>query len=306
MLRSLTAVCRRVPGLGGLVFSWWNGETDMTLCMAALCTDEGEGPVAVVAADRMVTYGGFIEFEHTAPKLVQPSSRAVTLIAGDTLLGTRLAKAVAAGFSETSPDIPSIANRMAAGYVAMRTAQIEDLILAPRGLDLATYYNRQASLTAQLAMVLDQQMANHNPEIELLIAGVDGTGAHIYSVHNPGGPVREHDVIGYAAIGSGGIHALQAMIGFRHSAASGLRETVFRVYAAKRRAEVAPGVGVDTDVAIVSASGVKFLSAQTLSGLATLYDNYGKAAEAAQARGLGKLSLEENGRDRDDDAGSAQ
>jgi hypothetical protein len=30
----------------------------MTLCMAALCTDEDAGAVAVVAADRMVTYGG--------------------------------------------------------------------------------------------------------------------------------------------------------------------------------------------------------------------------------------------------------
>lgn len=35
----------------------------MTLCMAALCQDEKEegGPLVVVAADRMVTYGGFLE-----------------------------------------------------------------------------------------------------------------------------------------------------------------------------------------------------------------------------------------------------
>jgi hypothetical protein len=55
----------------------------------------------------------------------------------------------------------------------------------------------------------------------------------------------------------------------------------------------------------VSASGVRFLGAQTLAGLATLYSNYGKAAEAAQVRELGKLSLDENGQDRDDNAGSA-
>jgi hypothetical protein len=96
------------------------------------------------------------------------------------------------------------------------------------------------------------------------------------------------------------------MIGFRHSPTAGLRETVFRVYAAKRRAEVAPGVGLDTDVAIVSASGVRFLSVSTLEGLATLYDNYGKAAEAAQVKELGKLSLEENGPERDDEPGSAR
>jgi 20S proteasome alpha/beta subunit len=154
-----------------------------------------------------------------------------------------------------------------------------------------------------------QVAANHcrvQSHVELLIAGVDAAGAHVYSIHNPGKPAREHDVIGYAAVGSGGIHALQAMIGFRHSPTAGLRETVFRVYAAKRRAEVAPGVGLDTDVAIVSASGVRFLSPSTLEGLATLYDNYGKAAEAAQVKELGKLSLEENGPERDDEPGSAR
>ena len=273
--------------------------------MAALCVDENEGPLAVVAADRMVTYGGFIEFEHTVPKIVQPDSRAVILIAGDTLIGTRLAKAVAAGFGGTSPGIHSIAERMAAGYGELRTKQIEEQILVPRGLDLPNYYRHQTDLAPQLAMMLDQSMANHNPGIELLIAGVDGTGAHIYSVHNPGPSEVEHDVIGYAAIGSGGIHALQAMIGFRHSATAGLRETLFRVYAAKRRAEVAPGVGVDTDMAIVSASEVRFLSARVLAELAALYSDYGKAAEAVQVQELGKLSLEENGSDGDDDTGSA-
>jgi hypothetical protein len=33
----------------------------MTICLAALCK-EGDEPRAVIAADRMVTLGGFIEF----------------------------------------------------------------------------------------------------------------------------------------------------------------------------------------------------------------------------------------------------
>lgn len=138
--------------------------------------------------------------------------------------------------------------------------------------------------------------------MELLVAGVDSAGAHIHSIHNPGGVDRQHDFIGYTAIGSGGIHALQAMIGFRHSPTAALRETVFRVYAAKRRAEVAPGVGLDTDIAIVSASKVSFLSAGVLSTLSDLYASYGKAAEDAQGKELGKLSLEENGPDQNDSA----
>lgn len=274
----------------------------MTLCMAALCTDPDDGALAVVAADRMVTYGGFIEHEHTVPKIVQPTSYAVTMIAGDTLVGTRLAKAVAAAIGPTNPDVASIAGSMATGYANMRTEQLNAQILAPRGLDLTSFYARQGALNAQLVMVLDQAMAQHNPGVELLIAGVDGGGAHIYSVTNPGKPEREHDPIGYAAIGSGGIHALQAMISFKHSTTATLQETVFRAYAAKRRAEVAPGVGVDTDMAIVSASGVRFLDTSTLQALAKMYGKYGKAAETAQVKELGKLNLDDNGPERDDEA----
>src|SRR5205823_3860400 len=40
----------------------------MTVCIAALCQEDGK-PRAVVGADRMVTLGGFIEFEHAVPKI---------------------------------------------------------------------------------------------------------------------------------------------------------------------------------------------------------------------------------------------
>jgi len=277
----------------------------MTLCMAALCQDQDAGPAAVVAADRMVTYGGFIEFEHTVPKMAYTSPFTVALIAGDTLLGTRLAQGVAAEFSGTAPRVDEIAERVAERYVDTRNAELENQILALRGLTKDEFYARHASLNVQVTMLLDQAMAQYNLGIELLVAGVDAAGAHVYSIHNPGRPARQHDVIGYAAIGAGGIHALQAMIGFRHSPSAGLRETVFRAYAAKRRAEAAPGVGLDTDMAVVSASGVRFLGASALQGLATLYENYGKVAEAAQAEGLSRLSLEENGSGHDDESGSA-
>jgi hypothetical protein len=40
----------------------------------------------------MVTLGGFIEFEHAMPKMQTESTRAVAMTAGDTLIGTRIAR----------------------------------------------------------------------------------------------------------------------------------------------------------------------------------------------------------------------
>ncbi len=273
----------------------------MTLCMAAICAGEEGKPLAVVAADRMVTYGGFIEFEHTVPKMAHPTPYALAMIAGDTLMGTTLARDVATDCEGTSPPVSNIAERLAEKYVQLRRTELENQVLSTRGLDFQTFYRAHQGLNPQVVMMLDQQMAQLNLGVELILAGVDGSGAHLYSIHNPGKPTHDHSVIGHCAVGSGGIHALQAMIGFRHSPESGLRDTLFRVYSSKRRAEVAPGVGVETDLAIVSSSGVSFLSGEALKQLEDLYDNYGRAAEAAQVAELSKLNLDEDGTEHNDE-----
>ena len=266
--------------------------------MAAICGGD-DNQAAVVAADRMVTLGGFIEFEHTVSKMAYPTKYAVAMIAGDSLLGTRLARSVAAEFIGASPGVGVIAERLASRYLEMRRSELEHQILNPRGLDLPSFYGAHQGLNPQVTMMLDQQMANFNLGIELLVAGVDGEGAHIFSVDNPGQPEHQHDVIGYGAIGSGGIHALQAMIAFRHSPATQLRETIFQVYAAKRRAEVAPGVGLDTDMAIIVEGGIRFLDDDTLAKLKELYDNHGRSSERALVNELEKLQLDEDGSERD-------
>jgi hypothetical protein len=112
------------------------------------------------------------------------------------------------------------------------------------GWNWQTYYGGHSSFNPQITVMLDQQMQQFNLGVEFLLAGVDDSGGHIYSVQNPGQPEYLHDVIGYAAIGSGAIHAVQSMIGFGHSVNTDYQETVFRVYASKRRSEVATPTGV--------------------------------------------------------------
>ena len=261
----------------------------MTICLAALCA--GPGSQAVVSADRMVTFGGFIEFEHAVPKMADASPSAVVMVAGDTLVGTRMARDVCAGLEGTSPRIVDIAQRLAAQYQAVRQQAIENQILVPRGLTLQSFYGNHASFNPQITMMVDQAMAQFNLGVELLLAGVDDQGSHIFTVHNPGPSEYQHDVIGYAAVGSGAIHAFQSMIGFGHSGTAGLRDTVFRVYASKRRAEVAPGVGQDTDLAVVSSDGVRRLGEEQLKGLADLYEDYRTAENTDLAKKLADLKL---------------
>jgi len=178
-------------------------------------------------------------------------------------------------------------------------------ILTPRGLDLQSFYGAHASLQGQIVAMLDNQMAQYNLGVEVLLAGIDQTGAHAYTIHNPGGAERLHDIIGYAAIGSGAIHAIQSMVGFGHAPNADYHATVFRAYASKRRAEIAPGVGSDTDMAVISPSGVHWLTTSELAQLAEIYDEFSAATAAELSAKLQDFNLGEGDADETDVAAAA-
>jgi len=265
----------------------------VTVCLAALCRDEEE-PRAVVAADRMVTMGGFIEFEHAEPKIRSASSVAVAMAAGDALVGTQIAQEVADFFAASDPPTAEIAKKLGEEFAAARRERLEQQILAPRALDLATFYGAHTALNQHIVALVDNLMTQFNLGVEVLLAGVDSTGGHIYSILHPGPPENLHDPIGYGAVGSGAIHALQAFIGFGHSASAGYHETVFRAYAAKRRSEVAPGVGRDTDMAVISQAGIHWLTDDELKQLRTMFDEFETSTGGALSKRLANFRLGED------------
>jgi 20S proteasome alpha/beta subunit len=262
----------------------------MTICLAALCNEEDE-PRAVVVADRMVTLGGFIEFEHAMPKMAAASPSAIVMVAGDSLVGTRIAQDVADAVADAGPQLADLARELARAYDRARQVRMEEEHLLPRGLTMQSFYGAHQTLSPQITMMIDSALAGFNLGVELLLAGVDTSGAHIHTIYNPGGTERLHDTIGYAAVGSGTIHALQSMIGFCHQPTAEFHETVFRVYASKRRAEVAPGVGSDTDMAVISAAGLHWLTDDELGQLAQMYDDHERSTGDALADQLKDFSL---------------
>jgi hypothetical protein len=247
----------------------------------------------------MVTLGGFIEFEHAVPKMSPASSLAIAMVAGETLSGTRIAQEVAESVAGSTPPIAEIAQRLATHYDATRRVRMEQALLTPRGLDLVSFYGSHAELNANIVALIDNQMTQYNLSVELLLAGVDSSGAHIYSVMNPGPPENLHDIIGYAAVGSGWIHAIQALIGFGHAASADYHETVFRAYAAKRRAEVTPGVGLDTDMAVISAAGIHWLTEDELAQLREMYEEFETSTSDALRERLQDFRLGEGTEDGD-------
>ena len=99
-----------------------------------------------------------------------------------------------------------------------------------------------------------------------LVAGVDETGAHLFAVTHPG-VLLPVETMGYAAVGSGGIHAAVRLSLGQHNKIAALVDTVYNVYEAKKAAEVAPGVGKLTDLAIIKNGKVSFAGQPLIEAL---------------------------------------
>jgi 20S proteasome alpha/beta subunit len=268
----------------------------MTICLGALCAgpDGREASAVVVASDRMVTLGtsgGITEFEHEVPKVTQIGDRIVALAAGDALRGGQLINELRRNVQPGAQLIQDVVATAAGQYTLLRRQQVESEILLPRGITLEQFYQGlQQNMVPQLAINIDNLIATFDYNLEILIAGADDSGAHLFVITNPGGSYSDFQPIGYAAIGSGALHALQSLIGMRQAPMHSLHETVFNVYASKRRAEAAPGVGRETDVIIIQADAIMQVEQPVIQRLDALYQEYQRPlAEIGQQ--LNKLNL---------------
>jgi len=87
------------------------------------------------------------------------------------------------------------------------------------------------------------------PDVEAIFAGIDMSGPHLYVVRN--GNVSCEDRIGFAAIGVGSWHAESLFMAAGHTRAATTSRALYLTFAAKKRAEIAPGVGVETDMFMI-------------------------------------------------------
>ena len=85
---------------------------------------------------------------------------------------------------------------------------------------------------------------------DLIVAGVDATGAHVYRVNELGQWFCD-DVYGFSAIGTGAALAISYMNGVAFSGAERLADAATAVYTAKRSAEASPMVGPALDLFIL-------------------------------------------------------
>ncbi len=222
----------------------------MTICIAALY-NSGKG--CILCSDLMVTAHipmGY-EFESDdVDKIISicESSPIHALSAGDVLASNEmieLAKkeAKTQGIANTS----GIAELLRIAYQVVRRNAVIQHELEPRGLDLPTFHNFHQRLLPQVVQMIDRAFAEFDAGVDFILAGKNDTQCGIYSISNPG-DLSCHNPIGYAAVGSGAPHAIYSLIDAKYKKSMD-KDTVEKLVSeAKKRSEVAPGVGTDTKI----------------------------------------------------------
>ena len=240
----------------------------MTVCIAAI----SGGTCVYGASDRMIT-SWVIEFEpeqnqSTSENKSPPAIKAlpltnsiVAMIAGqDMSLQSQLIYDLQFILTERIRKDPAnwwtvsdVANRYKDLYSFRRNQLAEQQILIPRGLSYESFISRQHEMNPQFLAEVHAKIANfHLPDLSVIFAGVDPSGPHLYVARN--GNVSCEDLVGFAAIGSGYWHAESHFMANGHTKDTPLSTGVYLTYAAKRHAEIAPGVGKDTDMFAIGPS----------------------------------------------------
>ncbi|MBL8300282.1 MAG: hypothetical protein JNN30_18250 [Rhodanobacteraceae bacterium] len=203
-------------------------------------------------SDRMVTAGD-VQFSPQRSKIIWLTSSVVAMIAGHIALASELldeVEVVVRARITAEPEnwwrVADIAGCWRAIYLDRLRREAERTVLTPLGLTSETFLSRQKQLSSSLANRLAAELLQYRlPVIEVIFAGVDSAGPHIYVAK--GAEILCQDAIGFAATGSGAYHANSHLMFSGHTATAPLHKALYRAYIAKKRAEVAPGVGSDTD-----------------------------------------------------------
>ena len=234
----------------------------MTICIAAMAADN---TAVVVASDYMISARFLsLEFDHPSPKIQQLGQACVGLSSGDALpAGELYSSAQSVSTQLQNPQVQKIADTIKEAYSRLRAKRVEETVFKPRGITIDSFYRQGLirQLPPEVSISLDDQVQRMDFGVNLIVAGVDQSGAHIFGISDPG-ISASYDRIGCHAIGSGLNHAILSLVASEQHWVKTINETVFNVFRAKRQAELAPGVGQSVELRIISNGAVHTITSE--------------------------------------------
>ena len=283
----------------------------MTVGIAAISEANTNDPKVVLSSDRLVTthQQSAIEHEHPETKLTEVggslnNANLVCIIAGGIQLGeeyrTRLEDTIARFVQQNDeePWLPTVADLARENYEVLIQDKIDNVVLSSYGLemeDLSRQHQFKDSFLNDVLAEAEQVEQEIQKNLVILVGGVGLTGPAevgpaIYEISNSN--MRPHNQMGYATIGSGTQPAESEFIQADYSKRENVEDTLATVTAANYKATEARGVGGETDVAIVDATGVETVDEEMVSDLMEIHENIDDEQEEIREKYLSEYDID--------------
>lgn len=253
----------------------------MTQLVGVLCENKDK---VILVSDRMVTTAnGSLAFEHEA-KFEFMTPNAIVLTAGTVHEPEIILDAKAEIKGKAL--VREIAESLSKNYREIRKKRIEHEILQEVGISSFDDFQRKQNLLHENTVLdLTRRIRDYDLGVALILGGVDEK-AHLYRIGEPG-TWRSFDQLGFSCIGSGDRHAEPVFAFFGFSLEMNEKQALQIAFEAKKRAEMAGGVGERTDAWIIEREGVYEVTTETIHELEEAYRK-----KENVPRGLGEIELE--------------
>jgi hypothetical protein len=259
-------------------------DPSVTICVAALAGSS----MIVAASDRTLTVSGIYTVKSPLAKWWKVTDTIIAMLSGDMDFQWEILQALQSDLNAGKPwpewQVREVANLYRKHYDAACGRIAEQEILSKARLDFPALHRGRhlpASLVTNLTQKLDSMTY---PDAGVLIVGRDATGHHICQVED--GNLVGRDASGHASTGIGARHADSTFALWEHGPVTPLADTLFITYLAKKRAEIAPMVGRDTDMFIIADQNAVDLHADVQTALEARYQAFKRQEDKAgqQAR----------------------
>ena len=245
----------------------------MTQLVGALCEKR---KTIITVSDRMVSSGDMsITFEPDKPKHEVITNKCLMLTAGTLLEPGLIEDIKEKGRNESN--IRKLVELCKAEFRALKRKRIEEEILHPAGFEsMSDYHEKSQRLHDALVMQLNDRIQRHDLEFIILLVGIDDKGGHLYLVTDPGTEAC-YDSVGFCCPGAGQSHTDPVFALYRYTPSVSAKEALFVAYQAKKRAEMAGGIGIITDATIITQKeGMREILPETLQQLEAVHEEQEK------------------------------
>jgi len=242
----------------------------VTQLIGAICEC---GKKIVTVSDRMVSSGDMtLTFEQERMKAIKLTDHSLVLTAG-TAHQPDLIRDVQRK-CQGQDSILGIAKILKEIYQKYRKQKVVDMVLIPKlGIhSFDEWHEKQRKLHDHIVLDASNDIGRLGLGLRLILAGVDEEG-HLISIHDPG-DYTSFDNLSYCCEGIGTGHANAVFAFYRYSRKFSVSDAMYIAFEAKKRAEMAGGVGQKTDILLIDKEqGIQRVSDETIVRLEEIYDD---------------------------------